>query len=79
MSHYTIEKDDSENLIIIDSGPLTRVNIVNLRWGINATGHAKLNIVDDYDEFFGIDLALARATERLSRKVQHAMIKSLGD
>lgn len=75
MARYTVEKD---NLFIsADTGPLTQVIVTDLVQHVTAIGYAKLNLVDQYDEQFGIDLATSRAYERLYKKVQRKLIKSL--
>jgi hypothetical protein len=77
MTQYTIEPDDGNYITYINTGPLTRVEVTNTYWDVTGVGHAKCDSVDTYDENFGMVLANARAVERVSRKVQKAMIKSL--
>lgn len=75
MARYTVEKDDL--FLSVDTGPITQAIATNLTHNLSAVGHAKLNLVDDYDEQFGIDLATSRAYERLFKKVSKKLIRSL--
>lgn len=83
MAVYTVETE--ELFTYIETGPLTTATITDLVHHVTGRGYAKLNVVDRYDEEFGIDLAGSRAMERLHRKLQRVekraqqkMIKSLG-
>lgn len=76
MAYITVEENDI--FTSVETGPLTRVIITDLKHNVSGVGYAKLNHPDVYDEDFGIELASHRANERLSRKVQRKLIQSLG-
>lgn len=76
MARYTVEKDGL--FISVDTGPITQAIVTNLAHNISGVGHAKLNLVDEYNEQFGADLASSRAYERLFKKLSKKLIKSLG-
>lgn len=76
MARFTIEENDQ--YIITSTGPLTSVIIYDYTHNVTGVGYAKLNLVDEYDEQFGIDLAFSRASQRLYKKIQKKLINSLG-
>jgi len=67
--------NENETIKVMFNGPLTTVEIVDVR-GVYARGHAKHNVEDDYTESFGQALALSRASARYFRKIEKQLVKS---
>lgn len=60
--------------------PLISAVIMDYGWDgefFHASGAAKCSPEDAFDEEFGMYLAVSRATQRLERKIQKALIRSL--
>ena len=77
--HYT-EYDDSTNFtysFTVDE-PLVTAVILDLQTFIVAKAHAKCDETDTFNLEFGKSLASSRAAQRLERKYQKALIRSLG-
>lgn len=68
-------QNDVDNIGVVIDQPLVTVTVTNRRFGIEATGHAKWNPEDKWNRTFGIDLAYARALNRVSRKIEKHLVK----
>ena len=55
--------------------PLTTAKVTDKQYGYVATGSARCDPTDEYNELFGANLALSRAQNRLYRKLEKHYIR----
>lgn len=71
------EKDSDYVFYHVVEEPLVTTIIYDANIGLEGRGHAKCDETDTFDEAFGILLSHSRAQERLEKKYQRQLIRSL--
>lgn len=72
----TITNEIDHITYVVDQ-PLITVEIMNIQTGFKAKGHAKCDPTDRWNENFGVNLAYARALNRLTKKLERYYVNSL--
>jgi hypothetical protein len=72
-----ISLDDSQIVADVSNANLTTVTVRHVPTDTYARGHAKRNPIDPYNEDIGVSLAYYRAQQRLSRKLERGLIRTL--
>lgn len=55
-------------------GPLTRVRLYNEEYDVWSQGYARYNPADEFNALLGLELATARAQERLYKKIRKRLV-----
>jgi hypothetical protein len=78
MALITAQVNNETDIVeyVVDQ-PLVTVHLTNKRTGITATGHAKCDDSDIWDQGFGLDLAYIRAMARVSKKLEKFYVNRL--